>query len=331
MINFLIIGSNSFSGSNFINFLIKKKHRVIGISRSKEKSDLFASYKNQKDYKKKFKFYKLNINSNKDLGKIKKIVNDFKPKFIVNFAAQGMVNESWDKPEDWYNTNIVAQTKLYKILKGKSLKKIIHVTTPEVYGDKSSIINEEASFNPSTPYAISRMALDFHLKLYFKNFRFPIIFTRTANVYGPTQDLYRIVPKTILFSHLNKKIFIDGTGQSRRSFIYIDDASEATYAICKKGKIGETYHISTNRLISIKNLVKKIYLKKSKKNLKLIKHKKDRVGKDQLYHLSSKKLRDQLKWKPKFSLEQGLFFTEKWIENNIKKLSETNFNYSHKK
>ena len=65
-----------------------------------------------------------------------------------------MVNESWDKPEDWYNTNIVAQTKLYKILKGKFLKKIIHVTTPEVYGDKSSIINEEASFNPSTPYAV---------------------------------------------------------------------------------------------------------------------------------------------------------------------------------
>ena len=110
-----------------------------------------------------------------------------------------MVNESWDKPEDWYNTNIVAQTKLYKILKGKFLKKIIHVTTPEVYGDKSSIINEEASFNPSTPYAVSRMALDFHLKLYCKNFGLPIIFTRTANVYGPTQDLYRIAPKTILF------------------------------------------------------------------------------------------------------------------------------------
>ena len=85
MINFLIIGS-TFSGSNFINFLIK--HRVIGISRSKEKSDLFASYKNQKYYKKKFKFYKLNINSNKDLDKIKKIVNHFKPKFVINFAAQ---------------------------------------------------------------------------------------------------------------------------------------------------------------------------------------------------------------------------------------------------
>ena len=114
-----------------------------------------------------FKFYKLDIN--KDLNKICTLIKKQKPEYIINFAAQGMVNESWDKPEDWYNTNIVAQTKLYKILKGKFLKKIIHVTTPEVYGDKSSIINEEASFNPSTPYAISRMALDFHLKLYFAN------------------------------------------------------------------------------------------------------------------------------------------------------------------
>ena len=88
---------------------------------------------------------------------------------------------------------------------------------------------------------------------------------------------------------MNKKIFIDGTGQSKRSFIYIDDASEATYTICKKGKIGETYHISTNRLISIKNLVKKIYLKTSKKNLKLIKHKKIELEKINyiIYHLKN--------------------------------------------
>ena len=77
----------------------------------------------------------------------------------------------------------------------------------------------------------------------------------------PTQDLYRIVPKTILNSLLKKKIYIDGAGNSYRSFIYIDDASAAPYIICKKGKLGRTYHISTKKLISIKSLVTKIYSK----------------------------------------------------------------------
>ena len=208
MTKFLVIGSNSFSGSSFINFLLKKNHKIVGVSRSREKNALFASYKNQKNYKKNFKFYKVNINSSKDLTRVKRIIYNFKPSFVVNFAAQGMVNESWNKPEDWYNTNIIAQTKLYKILNSKFLKKIVHVTTPEVYGNKSSKITEKENFDPSTPYAVSRMALDLHLKLYFKNFGFPIIFTRTANVYGPTQDLYRIVPKTILFSKLKKKFIL---------------------------------------------------------------------------------------------------------------------------
>ena len=97
-----------------------------------------------------------------------------------------------------------------------------------------------------------------HLHKYFVNFKLPVIFTRTANVYGPYQQLYRIVPKALLFARLNKKINLHGNGASKRSFIFIDDASAATYLLSIKGKIGNTYHISTDKIISIKNLVKKI-------------------------------------------------------------------------
>ena len=84
-------------------------------------------------------------------------------------------------------------------------------------------------------------------------------------------------------------------------------------------------------MISIKSLVNKIYDKSSNKNHNLIKHRNDRIGKDQLYNLSSQKLRISLKWKPRYTLEEGLKLTEIWIKKHIKKLSETNSNYLHKK
>ena len=330
MDKFLIIGSNSFSGSSFINYILNKKVKILGVSRSKQKERLFASYRNNPIYKKKFSFEKLNINTKTGLDKLNKIINSFKPNIVVNYAAQGMVEQSWLHPEDWYNTNIIGQTKVYKILNKKFINRIIHVTTPEVYGNKNKKLNENSSFNPSTPYAISRMTLDIHLKKQFEYYNLPVIFTRTANVYGPTQDLYRIVPKSLLFSNLNRNFYLDGGGNSKRSFIFIDDASEAPYKICQRGTTGPTSHISTNKLVSIKNLVEKVYLK-SGLNKKFIKYKKDRVGKDQIYNLSSEKLRKELNWSPKVSLEKGLNITEDWIKNNIKSLkSKKNF-YKHKK
>ena len=113
---YLVIGSNSFSGSNLINFLLQNK-KVIGISRSKENSKTFLKYKNT-NYKKNFKFHKINICETK---KLINIINRFKPNFIINYAAQGMVNESWINPSDWYETNIIYQTKFYQNLIKKNL------------------------------------------------------------------------------------------------------------------------------------------------------------------------------------------------------------------
>ena len=99
---YLIIGSNSFSGSNFINFLLSKNNIVRGVSRSKEINSVFLPYKKNKNIKN-FKFYKIDLN--KDLKKLINICDIFKPNFIINFSAQGMVAESWKSPLDWYNTN----------------------------------------------------------------------------------------------------------------------------------------------------------------------------------------------------------------------------------
>jgi dTDP-glucose 4,6-dehydratase len=246
--------------------------------------------------------------------------------------AQGMVSESWLTPEDWYKTNVLAQVKIYRELSNfKFIKKFIHVTTPEVYGNIKNKTKENFNFNPSTPYAISRATLDMHLNKYYEEFRLPIVFTRTANVYGPCQQLYRIIPKTILSARLNRKIDLHGRGLSKRSFIYIDDVSTATYLISIKGQVGSTYHISTNNIISIRNLIKIISKMTKIKFKKLVSITQDRIGKDSVYNLSSKKIRKELNWKPKTNLYKGLIETLKWIDSNITFLKQHKFHYIHKK
>ena len=329
--NILVIGSNSFSGSNFINYLLNKKLFIIGISRSNENKNVFLKYKKNKNIKN-FKFYKADINKNFNL--IKKLLNKYKPSVIVNFSSQGMVNESWNSPLDWYITNFLSTVKIVNfLLKKKYLKKFINFSTPEVYGDNKKKLNEETFFNPSTPYALSRASADTHMKLMNKYKKFPIIFTRAANVYGPHQQLYRIVPKTIMMLLKKKRVPIDGNGLTFRSFIHINDVNKALYKILQYGKTGETYHISTSDYISILDLVKKIIKIFKKKNNfdKYIFYKKDRIGKDEFYKLSSRKIIKNLKWKPTINIDDGIKDVIEWIQKNYKYLIKSKLTYHHKK
>ena len=136
---FLIIGSNSFSGASFIKYLLEKNFKVLGVSRSNQLNDVFLPYKweNLIDFKSNDKVYGFNfekIDINKDLDKLTNKIIQFKPTHIINFAAQGMVAESWENPVDWYKTNVISQVALHDEIRNLIFKKYIHFTTPEVYG-----------------------------------------------------------------------------------------------------------------------------------------------------------------------------------------------------
>tara|TARA_Y100001970_G_scaffold258688_1_gene338843 strand:- start:6622 stop:7617 length:996 start_codon:yes stop_codon:yes gene_type:complete len=326
-IDFLVIGSNSFAGSSFVNHLNLINHKVYCVSRRKELNRVFLPYKwNKKNFKNIF----AKIDINKNLNNLIKIIEQIKPKYIINFASQGMVAQSWIDPNDWYQTNLIGQVSFFeKLKKFKFIKKYIHFTTPEVYGSTTTNISENFNFSPSTPYAVSRAACDLHLMNMFKAYKFPVIFTRAANIYGPGQQLYRIIPKTILCCKLNRKIILDGGGKSTRSFIYMDDVSKALEKIIFKGKIGSTYHISTNKLYSIKDLVKTICNINKRSFKQIVSIGNERLGKDENYSLSSKKLKNDLKWKPAHNLEKGLLFTTKWIEEEINILKKLPHKYIH--
>ena len=325
----VVIGSNSFSGATFVRYLLEKGHRVIGFSRSQEYHDVFLPYKWLEAKVDNFQFYQADLNH--DLEKIIKIIKQHKPSYIINFSALGMVAQSWKKPEDWYQTNIVAQVKLHDQLRRFDfIKKYVHVTTPEVYGSTEGWITENFDFNPSTPYAVSRAACDLHLKSFFDAYKFPVVFTRAANVYGPGQQLYRIIPQTILCARLGKKLLLHGGGLSERSFIHMDDVSDATYHIATKGEPGNTYHISTREMISIVDLVKRICEMINVNYPDLVEESEERLGKDQSYMLNSNKLRYEFGWQDTIDLEKGIITTIEWVDENLEILRNLPHEYIHK-
>lgn len=325
----LVLASNSFSGSSFVDHLLTAGYKVIGVSRSVEQPTVFAVYKNNKNYKN-FTFKQVDLNS--DLNTIAEIISDHQVEFIFNFAAQSMVAQSWNSPEDWYQTNVVSLSLLGNLLvKEKSIKKFIHFTTPEVYGSTSGWLKESFEFAPSTPYAISRAAGDWHLKVLFENNAFPVIFTRAANVYGPGQQLYRIIPKTILSALIGKKLLLHGGGKSIRSFIHINDVSTALTSIMNSGEVGQSYHISTNELISIFDLVQELATLLGVEVDELIEQGPERAGKDFAYQLSSEKIRSELGWCDEVTLGKGLEDTLAWAKSNLDTLRTLPDTYEHKR
>jgi len=329
MDRFLVIGSNSFSGAQFCKMLLKMDYHVFAVSRSPENDTVFNPYRWSENTPKNFQFQILDINS--DLIDLKSILHRFQPHYIVNFAAQSMVAQSWEFPEHWINTNVIAITNIVSLLKDYDrLEKFIQITTPEVYGSTSVKIKEETMLQPSTPYAVSRAAGDMMLKIYHEQFGLPVNFTRAANVYGPGQQLYRIIPRTILACFTGQRLVLEGGGLSKRSFIHIDDVSSATLAIAQSEFNGETFHISTEEFVSIRALVEKIIDMIGVNFEDVVTLGSERLGKDQAYFLDSQKVRKSLGWKDKITLEQGLEETIGWVKDNLHALRTKEISYVHK-
>ena len=253
-----------------------------------------------------------------------------KQRFIVNFATQSMVGQSWDHSEDWMMTNVVATTKLFGRLSHiDQLERYVHITTPEVYGSADGWVDENIAYSPSTPYAVSRAAGDMAFLAYHKNHDLPMIMTGAANVYGPGQQLYRIIPSAVMTALAGGKLELHGGGLSERSFIHIDDVSAATQLAAEKGNDGDCFHISTDNQITIRSLVEMILNELSVDFQSAVEILGDRRGKDQSYRLSSARLR-KLEWSDRITLEEGLLQTIAWASDHLESLMAAPQHYIHK-
>lgn len=326
---FLVIGSNSFSGSHFVELLNKNGVENRGASRSELAHPAFLPKSLHGNWSKN-NFLKVDLNH--DGETLWELLQEFRPTHVVNFAAQSMVGESWQRPEDWYQTNVVSISRLVKMLSRlESLEKYVHISTPEVYGSSSTWINEGARFEPSTPYAVSRASSEMHLRIMHREFGFPFVSTRAANVFGPGQQLYRLIPKAFLSSLLSQSFDLHGGGTSKRAFVNITDVAKATMLVATNGKAGETYHVSPQETISIRDMVERVFDMTGSNASSSLRYAEDRPGKDDGYFLDSTKIRTNLGWQEEKSLDEGLSEVEFWIRENLEVFKDMEWSYEHKR
>ncbi|HEV2726983.1 MAG TPA: GDP-mannose 4,6-dehydratase, partial [Solirubrobacterales bacterium] len=205
MAKYCVIGSNSFSGQDFVDLLLDEPSReVIGISRSAEAPDHMLRYKQRADLSR-FRFHRFDMN--RDAEALLAFLDRERPDYIVNFAAQSEVAPSWEHPEHWFETNTVGLAKLVNHLRRQDwLKRYLHISSPEAYGSCVGTVTEETPDDPSTPYAASKAAADMLIGVYQKQYGFPAMYIRATNVYGARQQLFKIIPRTAIFLKRGRRI-----------------------------------------------------------------------------------------------------------------------------
>lgn len=323
----VVIGSNSFSGSDFIDLLLDDQtNDVIGISRSPEKSALFLPYKSRSQAR--FRFHQMDLN--RDMSRIIDVLDREKPAFIVNFAAQSEVAPSWSHPEHWFQTNVVALSLLGNYLKDQTwLRRYVHISSPEVYGTCEGVVLEDAPLNPTTPYAASKAAADLFLFTLVKNFDFPLVMIRSTNVYGAHQQLFKIIPRSVIYLEKGIQIPLHGGGAAVKSYIHIRDISHGELLAMDKGSPGNVYHLSPDRGYAVREVVQRICSLLDRDFDACTDSVGERLGQDAAYVIDSTKARQELGWKPRISLDDGLSTVVDWVTGNWELIREERLDYVH--
>ena len=235
----------------------------------------------------------------------------------INVAAESHVGNSWQAPLTFSNTNTLgAHTFLLKCIESK-VKKIIHISTDEVYGEKiKGSCSENDKIEPTNPYSASKAAAEIFINSYKYSYKQEIITVRGNNVYGIRQYPEKLVPRCIINLLRNKKIPIHGDGNNERFYLSVTDFAKAIILLIKKKKEG-IYNLGSKESYSNIELAKIICNYLNKDPNKFIKFIKDRPYNDKRYSVSTKKIR-ALGWKPKYNLIKDLPSMIDWYTNNYK-------------
>jgi len=310
--NLLVTGGCGFIGSNFINYY-KEKNPYVKIINF-DKLD-YCSNKNGVNHD------KLVIGNLKNKDLVVHILNEHEIDTVIHFAAQTHVDNSFGNSLEFTIDNILGTHTLLECCKVyNKIKRFIHISTDEVYGEVDidhKGCNEKSLLNPTNPYAATKAGAEFIVRSYYYSFKMPIIITRGNNVYGPRQYPEKLIPKFINQLINNEKCTIHGKGDTRRNFIYIDDVVKAIEIILQKGIINNIYNIGTNNEYSVSEIANKLikYLKPNDNVEDWIQYITDRNFNDYRYAIKSNELYD-LGWKEETDFNKGFEYTIQWIQSN---------------
>ena len=332
----LITGGSGFIGTNFINFLSKKKTEILNL----DKLSTVSTPERFKKilYKKKYSFIKNDLQS---IEQIYKILIKFNPDTIVNFAAESHVDRSISDPLYFIKNNINASSNLFfaysKFFKKNKIK-FFHISTDEVYGSTNQgAFKENSTYEPSSPYSASKGSTDLIAISFNRTYSTNIKIINLTNNYGPYQYPEKFIPTLILHFLKNIPAPIYGSGKNIREWIYVDDSCNAIWNTMKSNKKFEKINIGSSQRVSNIEIAKIVFKIMKQNNLtklnksNFLKTVKDRPGHDKRYALNTSFFKKTINYRMKFNLSLGLKNTIEWYIKNIKWLKSTKKSYNFKR
>lgn len=315
----LVCGGAGFIGSNFIRFLLKK-HKNVRIL-NYDKLTYSGNLDNLKDIAedKRYQFRRGDIEEKKHLAQVFK---EFKPDYIVNFAAETHVDRSIHiGAQEFIDTNITGVFNILEAVKANpNVKNYLQISTDETYGsldlNSKKKFKEDTAFTPNVPYAATKAGGDLLCRAYYQTFKVPVVVTHCSNNYGPYQYPEKLIPFFVLRMLENKKLPLYGDGQNVRDWIYVLDHCAALALCLFKGRAGEVYNIGADNEKS--NLeIAHLILGFFNRDQSWIEFVKDRPGHDRRYAVNTSKIKKELKWKPQYSFNDAFYKTIRWYLDNI--------------
>ena len=270
-----------------------------------------------------------------DAELVAKLLAEYQPRAIVNFAAESHVDRSIHGPGEFIQTNIVGTFQLLEATRAywgtlneedKKAFRFLHVSTDEVYGSlkpEDPAFKETNAYEPNSPYSASKAASDHLVRAYHHTYGLPVLTTNCSNNYGPRQHAEKFIPTIIRNIKNNTPIPVYGTGINVRDWLFVEDHAVAIDLVFHEGKNHETYNIGGFNEWQNIDLVKLLCQIMDSKlhrepgtSEKLITYVKDRPGHDLRYAIDASKINKELGWKPSVTFEQGLERTVNWYLNN---------------
>ncbi|MFB7318275.1 dTDP-glucose 4,6-dehydratase [Bacillus safensis] len=317
--SYLITGGAGFIGLNFVKLLLQDTNvRLTVLDKL-----TYASHPDEMDELLKlshFRFIQGDITLQHELDQAFDEVYDA----IIHFAAESHVDRSIESAEPFIQTNVLGTYRMLEaVLKGKA-KKLIHISTDEVYGDlepDDPAFTEQTPLSPNNPYSASKASSDLLVKSYIHTHQLPAMITRCSNNYGPYQHEEKLIPTIIRKAVNGEKIPIYGDGRQIRDWLYVEDHARAVKKVLENGTAGRVYNIGGGNEKTNLDLTKTILsqLGISHDQIAFIQ---DRKGHDRRYAIDASKLKGELGWTQETSFEEGIEKTINWYRTKYDQSEE---------
>lgn len=295
----LVAGGAGFIGSEFVRLACGKGHRITVV----DKLTYAGDTDRLRDVSERIQFYKADICSP---GCMKSIFEAEAPAAVVNFAAETHVDRSIENSSPFIDSNVKGVQVLLDRARLAGVKRFLHISTDEVYGEiHEGSFRENSPLNPGSPYAASKAAADLLISAYARTYGFPAVILRPCNNYGPRQHPEKLIPLSVLNALNYEKIPVYGNGLNSREWLYVTDCARAVLAALEKGREGEIYNVGSGE--EWKNIdTVRLILDITGCPEDMAEFVRDRLGHDFRYSLDSGKIRRELGWRAVIRFREGL-------------------------